>query len=117
MVIKPLRELYEDGSNVVVANKRRITNIKNVIGNTEKLGALFNKLSYSLENDKVDDVMETLNGLYFEQLDSSTIMKLYNAYYESNDKASFISDLVYSYKLKGVKGITFAWHPVISRAN
>lgn len=116
MIIEPIRSLYSSDNDKVKANKLRVSKIKEVISDTNRVDELFIIVQEALLKMDVVRLSNTLsNDLFFEEVYASFILKLLDGFNSSNDKISFIENLKVSYILKGVKGIRFAWTPIIDR--
>lgn len=111
MIIQPIEELSEEG-NRILANKKRMKYIKNII--TNECDKVFLELEKSLmENSFKDIAYITSHKIFFEVVDTDLLRKLQKLYILQGSEA--INKLKESYKIRGVKGINFAWTPILER--
>lgn len=116
MIVRPIKKLYGEEGSKFTANRLRMSNIKENIGNKEYVECKFKELSINLEKCNLDKVLDILvDELFYEVVDSSLVMNLYDAYSKSNKKDIFMYSLKESYMLRGVNSIVVAWTPIIRR--
>lgn len=116
MIIEPIASLYVEDRDRIKANKLRMSKISEIISNQEVVDSLFSEIHNSLIKLDVVRLSRILSEqLFFEEVYASTILKLVDGFGSSNDKEGFIQLLKDSYILRGVKGIRFAWTPIIDR--
>lgn len=116
MIIQPIKELYDEGDNIIVANKKRICMIKRHAKDDVYLRCKFDELLENLEKCNLDRVQSILtNELFYEFINMPYVRALHVAYGKINDKENFIMKLKESYILRGVNSIKFAWTPIIKR--
>lgn len=116
MIINPIEELLATSESIVDANKKRIEKIKNV--SNEEKEELFQKLKIDVEKKEIPLIKFLLeNRLFFEIIEDEFIEKLVKIYHNINmyRKIEYINCLKESYKLRGVKGIVFAFGGIIKR--
>ena len=116
MLIKPIEKLYVPGGNIIETNKLRMKSIQNNINDMSLVEYLFTNLEKAiLERDiiEIDNIVS--KQLFFEILCDGFENKIIESYEQQINKKYFIGELRKSYVIRGVKGIQFAWMPIILR--
>ena len=114
VVIKVIDEISnKKGIGIIEANKIRMKKIQDNIKDFNLVDNLFVDLEVSILKGDIDGLKNVISKkLYFEEIDGLEF-NLINSYKKQRDKKMFIEALKKSYMIRGVKGVHFAWMPII----
>lgn len=118
MIIKPIDDIVTPGANIIEINKLRMKNIQENIYDLVLIDKLFLSLEKAiLERDvyKINEIVS--RKLFFEVPCKGIETKIIDSYKKHTNKKYFIDELKKSYIVRGVKGIQFAWIPILNRGN
>ena len=116
MIIKAIDDIIVDGASIIEINKIRMKNIQNNIYNLDLVDKLFLDLEKSIiKKDvvKVEDIVS--KKLFFETPCKGLGDRMINTYNTYDNKNCFLDELKKSYIRHGIKGIMFAWMPILNR--
>lgn len=118
MIIKPIDDIVTPGANIIEINKVRMKNIQDNIYNFMLIDKLFLDLEKAILKRDVPEIEEIIGKkLFFEIPCVGFSSKMIDVYEEHTNKKYFIDELKKSYMIRGIKGIQFAWIPILNRGN
>jgi hypothetical protein len=110
MVIMPKNEGCEYQGDIIFANKKRVSNIIEILNNLDKLNIEFDNLNSQLSKGDVDKVLQIVENIFFQQVDIDLIKALINLYSNSTNKNNLMQELKELYIAHATKGIEIAWY-------
>ena len=116
MIIKTIDEINIQCENVIEANKLRMNKIQDNLINLASVETMFIDLEKAiLKKDfkKINNIIS--KKLFFEMVVIWLDNELISAYERQINKKFFMDELRKSYIIRGIKGIQFAWMPIILR--
>ena len=116
MIIRTIEEINIQCENVIEANKLRMNKIQDNLINLASVETMFIDLEKAiLKKDfkKINNIIS--KKLFFEMVVIGLDNELIRAYERQINKKYFMDELRKSYIIRGVKGIQFAWMPIILR--
>ena len=118
MIIKAISEIATDGASIIEINKVRMKKIQENLYNFSTVDKLFIDLEKSiLKRDVVEIEKIIYEKLFFEIPCIGAATKIIDVYENHANKKYFIDELKKSYLIRGVKGMQFAWIPILNRGN
>ena len=118
MIIKPIDEIVTPGASIVEINKIRMKKIQDNAYDFVLIDELFFNLEKALLKRDLDKVEEIISKkLFFEVPCVGLAYKMIKAYENHTNKKYFIDELKKSYLIRGIKGVQFAWIPILNRGN
>lgn len=118
MIIKSINEIITPGASVIEINKLRMKNIQDNIYDFVLIDKLFLDLEKAILKRDVPEIEEIVGKkLFFEIPCAGLSSKMIDVYEEHTNKKYFIDELKKSYIVRGIKGIQFAWIPILNRGN
>ena len=116
MIIKVIDDIIVEEANVVEVNKIRMRNIQSNICNLALVDNLFLDLEKFILIKDVAAIEEIISKKLFFEIPCKRLgLKIINVYEKYDNKKYFLDELKKSYLMRGVKGIMFAWMPILNR--
>ena len=115
MIVLTTEENIKNSTDLIEANKKRISKIKCII--TDNVDDLFDRLIELLE-ENLTEVTEFLEKqMFFEVILKEFVDELCMTYkkLDNERKKEYINCLKESYKTRGIKGYQFTFSPIIGR--
>ena len=118
MIIRPIDEIITPGASIIEINKVRMKKIQSNIYDFILIDKLFWDLEKAILKRDVPEIEEIIGRkLFFEIPCAGLSSKMIDVYEEHTNKKYFIDELKKSYMIRGIKGIQFAWIPILNRGN
>lgn len=116
MIIKTIDEINIQCENVIEANKLRMNKIQDNLMNLASVETMFIDLEKAILKKDFKEINNIISKkLFFEMVIIGFENELINSYEKQINKKFFMDELRKSYILRGVKGLQFAWMPIILR--
>lgn len=116
MTIKTIDEISIQCENVIEANKLRMKSIQNNIKDLDMIEIIFLSLEKAISRRDIESINNIISKrLFFEKVCTGFENELINSYEKQENKKYFMDELRKSYVIRGVKGLQFAWMPIILR--
>lgn len=114
MLIKAIPEINENCTSVIESNKMRCMKIQDNLKDLNLVDNIFSCLQNAIESeDELDIVHIISNKLFFEQAVEGLEELIIATYKQHGDKYNLMQQLKKSYVIRGVKGVQFAWMPIL----
>ena len=116
MIIKTIDEINIQCENVIEANKLRMNKIQDNLMNLASVETMFIDLEKAILKKDFKEINNIISKkLFFEMVIIGFENELISSYEKQINKKFFMDELRKSYILRGVKGLQFAWMPIILR--
>lgn len=116
MIIKPIEKIVIPGASVIEINKIRMKNIQKNILDFKLIDELFLDLEKAILKRDLVKINEIVGEKLFYEIPCKGLdTKIIEAYENHTNKKYLIDELKKSYIVRGVKGIQFAWIPILNR--
>lgn len=116
MVIQTLREIVKGSDSIIEANKIRMANIKKNIEYIATVDELIDELEKAILTSNIEEIGNIISyKLFYEEIILGIENALVESYNRQANKKCFMDELKKSYILRGVKGVQFAWIPIIRK--
>lgn len=116
MIIKAIDNIIVEGASIIEISKTRMKYIQNNICDLALVDNLFLDLEKFILKKDVNEIEEIISSKMFYEVPCKGLgLKIIGIYENHTNKKDFLDELKKSYILRGVKGIMFAWMPILNK--